>query len=69
MGYFLRDYLMRDMVAREKAIRKTETLQSWHRVEMTVARQPDLLESRFGPLGYSEAVHCDARRRWPDTEC
>jgi hypothetical protein len=28
-------------------------------IEMTVAGHPDLLEGSFGPLGYSEAVHCD----------
>jgi hypothetical protein len=33
-----------------------------HLVEMAVTRQPDVLESGFGPLGDAEPVHGDKHR-------
>jgi hypothetical protein len=33
--------------------------ESRHLVEMTVAREPDLLEVRFGPLYNAETIHRD----------
>jgi hypothetical protein len=38
---------------------KVELHETRHLVEMTVAGEPDLLESSFRPFGYTETVHGD----------
>ena len=43
------------------ASEKVKLYKARHLVEMTVARQPDLLERCFGPLGNAEKVHGDRR--------
>jgi len=41
------------------AFEKVKLYKARHLVEMTVARQPNLLKVGFGPLGNTKAVHCD----------
>jgi len=53
------------------AFEKVKLYEARYLVEMTVARHPDLLESCFGSLGYSETVHGDKHSvvsysRWRD---
>jgi hypothetical protein len=36
---------------------QVELNEAWHLVEMTVAREPDMLEGGFRPLGDAEPVH------------
>jgi hypothetical protein len=41
------------------AFEKVKLYEALDFFEMTVARHPNLLEGCFGPLGNTEAVHCD----------
>jgi hypothetical protein len=41
------------------ALEKVKFREARHLVEMTIARQPNVLESSFRPLDHFEAVHCD----------
>ena len=45
---------------------KVKLSKARHLVEMTVTRHPNMLESCFGPLGYTKAVHGDKHYRSPD---
>ena len=44
------------------AFEQMELDEARHLVEMAVARQPDVLESGFGPLGDAEPIHGDKHR-------
>src|SRR6516165_224556 len=46
-----------------------ELYEARHLVEMTVARQPNLLEGSFGALSNFEPVHCDKHLMPPGFEC
>ena len=50
------------------AFEKVKLYKTWHLVEMTIARQPDLLEGGFAPLGNAETVHCDKHNEPPDLD-
>jgi hypothetical protein len=43
------------------ASEKVKLYKAWHLVEVTIARQPDLLEICFGPFGDAETIDRDDR--------
>jgi hypothetical protein len=45
---------------------KVKLDKAWHLVEMSVARQPDLLESCLAAFDDFEAVHCNEHPMSPD---
>ena len=52
-----------------RTFEKVELYKARHLVEMTVARQPNLLEGSFGALSNFEPVHWDKHLMPPDFEC
>src|SRR4030088_1250691 len=42
-----------------RAFEEVKFYKAWHLIEVTIARNPDLLERCFGPLGNAETVHHD----------
>src|ERR1700688_276489 len=42
-----------------RTFEKMKLYKARHLLEMTIARQPDLLESCLAPLGHAEAGRCD----------
>src|ERR1700733_15696104 len=47
------------MILSFRTLEKVKLYKARDLVEMTIARQPDLLENCLGSFGYAEAVHCD----------
>jgi hypothetical protein len=45
------------MILSFRALKKVKLYKTRDFLQMAVARHPDLLEGRFGPLGNAKAVH------------